>query len=176
MTPTLSTLLGRTWPNLFWRVVFTCDKVRVIVRVVRALITWLKSGSTLYAFDFSSDSILLVNHAALNNLANVLNYILLHRYFTFKKSCQILVNKGERKLPWKRFRQFGYTSRGCPEFTFSKKWGICQVIIKREETLTSVYPSPLSSNAWSRKVKMPLHWVYDTLNTQKTPKQYYQDL
>ena len=107
----------------------------------------------------------LTSKPALNNLANVLNYILLHRYFTFKKSCQILVNKGERKLPWKKFRQFDYTSRGCPEFTFSKNWGICQVIIKREETLTSVYPSPLSSNAWSRKVKMALHWVYDTLNT-----------
>ena len=128
MTPTLSTLLGRTWPNLFWRVVFTCYKVRVIVRVVRALITWLKSGSTLcFWFQFR---LYLTSKPALNNLANVLNYILLHRYFTFKKSCQILVNKGERKLPWKKFRQFGYTSRGCPEFTFSKNWGICQVIKK----------------------------------------------
>ena len=27
----------------------------------------------------------------------------------FKKSCQILVYKGERKLPWKKFQQFGYT-------------------------------------------------------------------
>ena len=46
----------------------------------------------------------------------------------FKKSCQILVDKGERKLPWKKFWQFGYTLLGCPEFTFSKNWGICQVI------------------------------------------------
>ena len=29
----------------------------------------------------------------------------------FKKSCQILVYKGEKKLPWKTFRQFGYTLR-----------------------------------------------------------------
>ena len=48
----------------------------------------------------------------------------------FKKSCQILVYKSERKLPWKKFWQFGYTLRGCPEFTFSKNWGICQVIKK----------------------------------------------
>ena len=69
----------------------------------------------------------LTSKPALNDLANVLNSPQILCLKNLEKSWSIRVKENFHE---KKFQQFGYTSQGCPEFTFSKNWGICQVIKK----------------------------------------------